>query len=134
MSHEPVRTMLRRYSTLRSGLLAGAAAFFLCALPALGIAESGKPEFKPLDVFDLQWVSDPQVSPDGRSIAYVRMAYDIKSDRPRGVIWLVGVDGKHGRPLSGAVHSASPRWSPDGTRLAYLGAGADGSAQLFVFW
>jgi len=134
MSHEPVRTMLRRYSTLRSGLLAGAAAFFLCALPALGIAESGKPEFKPLDVFDLQWVSDPQVSPDGRSIAYVRMAYDIKSDRPRGVIWLVGVDGKHGRPLSGAVHSASPRWSPDGTRLAYLGAGADGSTQLFVYW
>jgi dipeptidyl aminopeptidase/acylaminoacyl peptidase len=103
-------------------------------LPVLGVAESAKPELKPLDVFDLQWVSDPQISPDGRSIAYVRMAYDIKTDRPRGVIWLVGVDGKHARPLSAAVHSASPRWSPDGTRLAYLGAGADGSTQLFVYW
>jgi dipeptidyl aminopeptidase/acylaminoacyl peptidase len=130
----PVRITLRQYSRRRSGLLAGAAAFFFCALPALSIAESAKPELKPLDVFDLQWVSDPQISPDGRSIAYVRMAYDIKTDRPRGVIWLVGVDGKHARPLSGAVHSASPRWSPDGTRLAYLGAGADGSTQLFVYW
>src|SRR5580692_769244 len=131
---EPVRTTLRQAPRLRSRLLARAAAFILCASPMLSAAQSIKPEFKPLDVFDLTWVSDPQISPDGRSIAYVRMAFDIKTDRPRGVIWLVGADGKHGRPLSGAVHSASPRWSPDGTRIAYLGAGADGSTQLFVYW
>src|SRR5580698_11132958 len=107
----------REDSRLRSGLLAGTAAFLLSALPVLGIAQTAEYEFKPLDVCDLQWVSDPQISPDGHSIAYVRMAYDIKSDRPRGVIWLVGADGKHARPLSSAVHSASPRWSPDGTRL-----------------
>jgi dipeptidyl aminopeptidase/acylaminoacyl peptidase len=119
---------------LRTGLLVGVAALFLCALPAPGFAQNSKPDLKPLDVFDLHWVSDPQISPDGRGIAYVRMAFDIKTDRPRGVIWLVGADGKHARPLSDAVHSASPRWSPDGTRLAYLGAGADGSTQLFVYW
>lgn len=121
---------------LRPGprLRIGAAALFLFALPALIIAQTVKPALKPLDVFDLQWVSDPQISPDGRSIAYVRMSFDIKTDRPRGVIWLVGADGKHARPLSGAARSASPRWSPDGTRLAYFGAGADGSTQLFVYW
>jgi dipeptidyl aminopeptidase/acylaminoacyl peptidase len=89
---------------------------------------------KPLDVFELQWASDPQISPDGRSIAYVRMNFDIKTDRPRGVVWLVGADGRHSRPLSSAAASAMPRWSPDSTRIAYFGAGADGSTQLYVYW
>src|ERR1700674_3166189 len=112
----------------------GVAALLLFMLPALCVAQKVKPVLKPLDVFDLQWVSDPQISPDSRSIAYVRMGFDIKTDRPRGVVWLIGVDGKHARPLSSAATSSAPRWSPDGTRLAYLGAGADGSTQLFVYW
>jgi dipeptidyl aminopeptidase/acylaminoacyl peptidase len=110
------------------------AVLLIFALPAPLLAESGKPPLTSLDVFDLQWVSDPEMSPDGRSIAYVRMSFDIKTDRARGVIWLVDADGKHARPLSGATRSAMPRWSPDATRLAYLGAGADGSTQLFVYW
>ncbi|MGB6309675.1 MAG: hypothetical protein WBF89_17950, partial [Steroidobacteraceae bacterium] len=60
----------------------GAVVLWLLALPTTGLAQAAKPVFKALDVFDLQWVSDPQVSPDGRSIAYVRMSYDIKTDRP----------------------------------------------------
>jgi acylaminoacyl-peptidase len=111
-----------------------AAGIFLTALLAPAFAENPKPALQPIDVFDLHWVSDPQVSPDGRSIAYVRMSFDIKNDRPNGVVWLVGADGKHGRPLSSAASSSSPRWSPDGTRVAYLGKAADGSTQLFVYW
>ena len=86
----------------------GAAALLLFMLPAVSFTQTVKPVLKPLDVFDLQWVSDPQISPDGRSIAYVRMSFDIKTDRPRGVVWLIGVDGKHARPLSGAATSAAP--------------------------
>jgi acylaminoacyl-peptidase len=112
----------------------GTAALFLAALCAPIFAQADKPALKPLDVFDLQWVSDPQISPDARSIAYVRMGFDIKTDRPRGIVWLIGVDGKHARPLSGAATSSSPRWSPDGARLAYLAAAADGTTQLFVYW
>jgi dipeptidyl aminopeptidase/acylaminoacyl peptidase len=93
-----------------------------------------KPVFKPLDVFDLEWVADPEIAPDGRTIAYVRRHMDIKTDHARGSIWLVGSDGRHERPLSGAPGSGMPRWSPDGTRLAYLAAAADGSTQLFVYW
>jgi acylaminoacyl-peptidase len=126
--------MNERASLLTARLWIGAAAVFLLTLPAPGAAQTPKPALKALDVFDLQWASDPQISPDGRSIAYVRMSFDIKSDRSRGVVWLVGIDGKHARPLSGAATSTKPRWSPDGTRLAYLGAGADGSTQLFVYW
>src|ERR1700722_14356609 len=111
-------------------------AIMLLALGAAppSYAETPKPAFKPMDVFDLQWAADPQVSPDGRNIAYVRMAYDVKTDRPRGTVWLIGVDGKNERPLSGAPTSGSPRWSPDGARIAYIARAADGSAQLFMYW
>src|SRR3984885_6813160 len=115
-----------------------AVTFSAAALLALCAASSGsetaKPAFKPMDVFDLQWAADPEVSPDGRNIAYVRMGYDIKTDRPRGTVWLIGVDGKNERPLSGAPTSGSPRWSPDGARIAYIARAADGSAQLFMYW
>lgn len=63
-------------------------------------ADPARPVLKPVDVFDLQWVADPQISPDGRNIAYVRMSMDIKTDRPRGAVWLIGADGKHARPPS----------------------------------
>jgi acylaminoacyl-peptidase len=116
----------------RSSLLAAACMMLAAALP--GMAQPQKPPFKPIDVFDLQWVADPQISPDGRSIAYVRMRFDIKTDRPRGSVWLVGVDGKHARPLSSAPSSASPRWSPDGSRIAYVARDNDGSSQLFMYW
>ncbi|HEY3656882.1 MAG TPA: S9 family peptidase [Steroidobacteraceae bacterium] len=106
----------------------------LLALPRIASADSAKPVLKARDVFDLQWVADPQISPDGRSIAYVRMSMDIKTDRQRGVIWLVGVDGNHARPLSSADNSSHPRWSPDGGRIAYFGSKSDGSKQLFMYW
>src|SRR6202040_530642 len=80
-------------------ILRFSAAALLILTGAPGFAQTQKPAFKPLDVFDLQWAGDPQVSPDGRSIAYVRMGYDIKTDRARGSIWLMGFDGKNERPL-----------------------------------
>jgi dipeptidyl aminopeptidase/acylaminoacyl peptidase len=121
---------------LRAGR-AWAAALLLATgsfAPHTRAAEIVKPAFKPGDVFDLQWVADPQIAPDGRSVAYMRMSMDIKTDRPRGVVWLMGVDGKHARPLSSADSSGRPMWSPDGTRLAYLAIGSDGSKQLFMYW
>src|ERR1700733_14038722 len=111
-----------------------AATILILSMSAQVQAQSQKPAFKPLDVFDFRGAADPQVSPDGHSIAYVRMGYDIKIDRARGSVWLVGVDGKNERPLSGAPTSGSPRWSPDGTRIAYIARAADGSAQLFMYW
>ena len=123
--------MLNRSSVI---LKSAATALLALNLAAPAPAQPEKPAFKPLDVFDLQWAADPQVSPDGRSIAYVRMGFDIKTDRARGTVWLVGVDGRNERPLSGAATSGSPRWSPDGSRIAYIARAADGSAQLFMYW
>lgn len=93
-----------------------------------------KPSFKALDVFDLQWVADPQIAPDGKTIAFQRMSMDIKTDRVKSVLWLIDSDGKHGRPLTSAATSSKARWSPDGTRIAYLSTASDGSPQLFIYW
>src|SRR5512134_1794458 len=94
-----------------------------------------RPLFSAMDVFALEWASDPEISPDGSQVAYVRRSFDIRSDSPRGAIWIVGKDGSNHRPLSGgATKEASPRWSPDGTRIAFVASDTDGSAQIHVHW
>jgi len=91
--------------------------------------------FEGRDIFDLQWVEDPQIRPDGRAVAYVRMSYDIMSDRPRSTLWLVDVDTGAQTPIAaGSGSHVSPRWSPDGKRLAYVSSAEGGHAQLFVRW
>ena len=90
--------------------------------------------FEGKDIFSLQCVTDPQIRPDGHVIAYVRMTYDIMTDRPRRSIWLVDADTGAQTPLAtGPGSSSSPRWSPDGKRLAYV-ASDGGHPQLFVRW
>ena len=86
------------------------------------------------DLFNLEWASDPQISPDGKTIAYVRKSNDIMTDKARSTIWMVDVSSGQQRPLlAGSGSYFSPRWSPDGSRLAYVAA--DGaSPQLFVRW
>jgi dipeptidyl aminopeptidase/acylaminoacyl peptidase len=86
------------------------------------------------DLFNLEWANDPQISPDGRTIAYVRQSNDIMTDRARSTIWLIDVGSGQQRPLMGGPGSYySPRWSPDGTRLSYI-ASEGGGSQLYVRW
>jgi dipeptidyl aminopeptidase/acylaminoacyl peptidase len=86
------------------------------------------------DLFDLEIATDPQISPDGKTIAYVRKSNDIMTDKSRPTIWLVDVATGAQRPLiAGSGSYFSPRWSPDGTRLAYAAA-EGGSPQLYVRW
>ena len=87
-----------------------------------------------IDVFQLEYTDDVQISPDGSRIVYVRVSHDIMTDRARRNLWIVNADGTNNRPLrSEAKNFMSPRWSPDGTRLAYVSA-AEGSPQLYVRW
>jgi dipeptidyl aminopeptidase/acylaminoacyl peptidase len=82
----------------------------------------------------LVFVRDPQISPDGRSVVYVRSRADFKHDRYDNELVVVSVKGGTPRILSrGNAGISSPRWSPDGTRIAYLAAPAEKKPrQIFV--
>lgn len=104
--------------------------------PAFAQAPGAGPNriFTGADLFDLEVASDPQISPDGSRIAYVRRSNDIMTDSTRSTIWLIDVKTGAQTPLVTSPGSHfSPRWSPDGTRLAYVSAG-EGNPQLFVRW
>lgn len=108
--------------------------------PAMSASAAGSartaPErrFTGADLFDLSIAADPQISPDGRRIAYVRRANDIMSDRAISSVWLIDTQTGAEVPLAGTNGSAfSPRWSPDGKRLAFAST-EGGSAQLWVRW
>lgn len=91
--------------------------------------------FEPRDLFSLEVASDPQISADGSRIAYVRHSGDIMTDRMRTTIWVIEVrTGQQMPVVAGPGFHSRPRWSPDGTRLAYLSTAEGGSAQMFVRW
>ncbi len=111
--------------------------FGLAAGPAMAQDTAADEALAPLelaDVFDLEYANDPRISPDGNTIVYVRTAMDIMKDSRRGSLWTIDVDRTNHRPLLADSKSyGSPRWSPDGTRLAYVTA-AEGSPQIYVRW
>jgi dipeptidyl aminopeptidase/acylaminoacyl peptidase len=84
------------------------------------------------EMLKLRRVSDPQLSPDGRFVAYVVTDVSLEKNRRVGHLWVVPVAG--GEPVA-LVHEdkadTSPRWSPDGKRLAFLSTRDDGS-QVWV--
>ncbi len=87
-----------------------------------------------MDVFNLQFAADPQISPDGRRIVYVRQFSDIMNDKRESNLWVISADGSEDRGLTnGNFSDNSPRWSPDGTRIAYL-SDRDGKPQIYVRW
>ena len=88
----------------------------------------------PEDVYELTGVSDPRLSPDANSVAYVVWWIDRGQNAYRSAIWLAPVDGSTPprQFSSGSKRDASPRWSPDGRSLAFTSNREKEHAQLYV--
>jgi acylaminoacyl-peptidase len=109
-------------------------AILFVALPPLSRAQDNSHKLTAMDEFQLQQATDPQISPDGTKIVYVRRFADPMTDRRYSNLWIINADGSEHRPLTTGNRSDTlPRWSPDGTRIAYL-SDADGKQQIYVRW
>jgi dipeptidyl aminopeptidase/acylaminoacyl peptidase len=109
--------------------------FIICLLLGLlagaGSTLAEKRNITEKDLFDFVWIGDPQVSPDGSRVAFVRVTVNEKKEGYNTSIWSVPVTGdEQPRQLTKGDHDSTPRWSPDGKSLLFLRAPEkDGKAE-----
>ncbi len=110
-------------------------------LLVLGVAPAfgaGERAVQDTDLWRLTWIGDPQISPDGTRVAYVKVVADQKHTGYETSIWLVGSRGDAPpERLTSGTHDGQPRWSPDGRRLVFVRAGdkpkaEDSAPQIFL--
>ena len=104
--------------------------FLLLASAALLLAQK-----RPFDVnalLELKRVSDPQLSPDGRWVAFTVQTVDVAANRRPQQIWIMPLTGGSPRQITkDGQANYRPRWSPDSKRIAYI-SDRGGSAQIWL--
>jgi dipeptidyl aminopeptidase/acylaminoacyl peptidase len=90
---------------------------------------------RPEDCYKLKTISDPRISPDGKWIACVISHLDRENDRAFSDIWLISRDGRTRLQLTNRHHrDHSPRWSPDGSSIAFVAPEADDDKAKGQIW
>src|SRR6187401_2730061 len=112
---------LFRHSIIRHSFVIRHSCFVIFL--ALGVAPlfAQKRPITEKDLWDFVWIGDPQVSPDGARVAFVRITVNEKKEGYNTSIWSVPVAGGEApRQLTKGDHDTTPRWSPDGKLLLFL--------------
>ena len=92
---------------LRLVVLCVTVVFVVC--PALG----QKRTITETDLFSFNWIGDPQVSPDGSRIAFVKVTVNDRKDDYNTAIWIVSTASGETKQLTSGTRDTSPRWSPN---------------------
>jgi dipeptidyl aminopeptidase/acylaminoacyl peptidase len=97
-----------------------ASILLVTAALAMSQAQTQRP-IAETDLLKFVWAADPQVSPDGKQIAFVRVVVNEGEDRYEHAIWTAPADrSQPPRLLTTGLRDTAPRWSPDGRWLAFL--------------
>src|SRR5258708_7596239 len=85
------------------------------------------------DFMGLQIVSDPRISPDCERIAFVKKSVDAAKSKYRSEIWIAPtLEGEPRRFTGSDSNDSHPRWSPDGSRLAFLSDRQKPKSRIFT--
>jgi dipeptidyl aminopeptidase/acylaminoacyl peptidase len=107
--------------TIQRGLGTALAIALIATAGANAAAPAAKRPLTSDDIYRMEAVSEPQLSPDGQWIAYLVTTSDRDADEVRSAIWMVSWDGtQHVQLAKPSSSIESPRWSPDGRYLSYL--------------
>jgi dipeptidyl aminopeptidase/acylaminoacyl peptidase len=115
----------QRFLTKQRFLAAFAIAVWL-AIGAYAADTGGRRGLLPEDYYSFETAGDPNISPDGKLVAYTVTSIDRKQNRKASQIWMAALDGaREPWPFTSAEGATSPRWSPDGRAVAFLSARHD---------
>jgi dipeptidyl aminopeptidase/acylaminoacyl peptidase len=114
-----------------AGPVAAGRAPVAVAAPWNAAAADGTRFISEYDLFRFVWIADPEISPDGKQVAFVRVSVNKKHDGYDTALWIVPASGAEPpRALTSGPRDNSPRWSADGQQLAFVRAPEeDGKAQ-----
>ena len=118
-------------ATRRRAIHLPAALLLALGLAAPLSAAAGKRPLRLDDYLSWEAVRNPQIAPDGAAVVYERRFVDALRDRWKTELWIVASDGSRNRLLT---EGSGARWSPDGTRIAFLRQGEPKGTQIFVRW
>ena len=105
--------------------------WFLAASISAFAQDGAKHPITFTDLISMHRVAEPQVSPDGKWVAYTVATPDMEANRNASNIWVVATAGGAEIQLTRSGHDSSPVWSPDGKSIAFLSS-RSGDSQVYL--